>query len=179
MVGDKFKVDLPKSGGDDDDESGWTDEARAKVDVALKSGAEAQKNLAMLIPQYLKHQAEALAYKVAVKAEALDEVDDIQAKLNDIKTPEAMNTLAKEIELEYREAKVKDGSTKKGEDKGSEGSSDSKRKFDEGGGSGNASSESAVQQKIDNINVNALTSTEDLAKAQEALDDAYEEATKS
>ena len=175
VVGSKFNVNLPES------EEGLSDEQRTSIKGALQEGEDAQKNLATLVPRYLEQQAKALAFEVAVKSSAVDDVEDIRSRLSAIKTPTEMESLAKEIELEYREAKLAEKSTsKKGKDENPDDPDDtSKRQFDEGGGSGSANKVSAVEKKIDEISIDSGSSVEDLKNAQKDLDSVYEDATKA
>lgn len=174
VVNDNFKINIPEAS-----EEGISEEQRTELTGALKQGQEAQRNLATLIPKYLEQQAKALAFEVAVDSNATDDMDDILDRLSAIKSPNDMDALAKEIKLEYREAKIKDTADGKKGDKESKDDDTSGRKFDEGGGQGGINESSAVKKKIDEVKITTQSSADDINKAQQDLDSVYEQATKA
>lgn len=127
-----------------------TEDDMNKAKKGIEAGKRAASNLNQLIPRFVTANAKALAYEIVTNAKALDDLEDVIAKLEQAGTPTAQEALAKEVALGYREQALTNdsskGSKKKSDD--SDSSSDNE-KFDQGGGGSVAANQ--VVKDIDDV----------------------------
>lgn len=130
-----------------------TEEQMDKAKKGIEAGQRAASNLNQLVPRYVTANAKALAYEVVVTAEALDDLEDVVAKLEQAGTPTAQEALAKELALSYRETALSEKSSKGGKKKSKDDSSTSDGEtFDQGGGGSVAANQ--VLKDIDDVDPN-------------------------
>lgn len=161
LVGSQFDVKIPEQ---DEDGKGIDAPTKAALTGLLEKAKETERNLVTSIQYALQQKAEALSWEVAIAVEAVDDREEILTKIRSAKTPNDMEAVAREIRLEYKEAKLDSSKTEK------EDSTNPGRSFADGQGKPSPNRNKALEKSIQDIDVNDTD-------AQKKLDALYEEVT--
>ena len=162
VVGKDYDVDLP------DADQELTSEKRSELTGALRKGKEAQSNLTQIVPMLVEQQAKALALEVVLEYEAKTDIETIKSRIKAGGTPAKMESIAREISLEYKEKAIEAKAKGEGDDDDNADESGSTRKFAEGGGKGGAGP-NKILKDIDDIDVDSPDAQKDLDALYEQL----------